>query len=186
MPVLISGGIGVRQRLRAQGCNQATSDWVEQVLLPALYWQQQAMRTKTPTLKAAYQVAAQQAQAALLAHPLTAALAGEPFKQWHTWAQEMVTKFQRTSSAVEGRNGYLSQMHHNRRGLSSQRLQVMTTIHNFHLRRSDGTTAAQRLFGQPSPDLFEWLVHQMPNLPQARRRKVTLKAQPFTLPTVPA
>jgi|SRR5579883_877914 len=176
----------VRQRLRAQGCNQTTSAWVEQALLPALYWQQQATRTKTPTLKAAYQVAAQQAQTALLCHPITAALAGEPLQQWQTWALEMVTKFQRTASAVEGRNGYLSQMHHNRRGLSSQRLRVMTTIHNFHLRRSDGTTAAQRLFGQPSPDLFEWLVHQMPNLPQARRRRVTLKTQPFTLPTVPA
>jgi hypothetical protein len=36
----------------------------------------------------------------------------------------MVTKFQRTSSAVEGRNGYLTQMHHNRRGLSPSRLKV--------------------------------------------------------------
>jgi len=176
----------VRQRLRAQGCKQATRDWVEQALLPALYWQQQATRTKTPTLKAAYQVAAQQAHATLLGHPITAALEEEPFKQWQAWALDMVTKFQRTSSAVEGRNGYLSQMHHNRRGLSSQRLRVMTTIHNFHLRRADGTTAAQRLFGQASPDLFEWLVHQMPNLPQARCRKAPLKSQPFTLPTVPA
>lgn len=57
-------------------------------------------------------------------------------------------KFQRTSSAVEGRNGYLSQIHHNRRGLSPLRLRVMTGLHNFHLQRSDGTMAAQCLFGQ--------------------------------------
>lgn len=176
----------VRQSLNAQGGDPLTRAWVEQALLPALYWQQQATRTKTPTLKGAYQTAAQQAHAALIAHPLTATLSKEQFTQWQSWAQWIVTKFQRTSSAVEGRNGYLSQIHHNRRGLSSQRLRVMTTIHNFHLRRSDGTTAAQRLFGQPSPDLFEWLVHQMPNLPQARRRKAPLKSQPFTLPTVPA
>jgi len=176
----------VRQSLTAQGGDPPTRAWVEQALLPALYWQQQATRTKTPTLKGAYQTAAQQAHAALIAHPLTTALSKEQFTQWQSWAQWMVTKFQRTSSAVEGRNGYLSQIHHNRRGLSSQRLRVMTTIHNFHLRRSDGTTAAQRLFGQPSPNLFEWLVHQMPNLPQARRRKAPLKSQPFTLPTVPA
>ena len=69
----------------------------------------------------------------------------------------MVTKFQRTSSPVEGRNGYLSQIHHNRRGLSTRRLRVMTTIHNFHLQRSDGSTAAERLFGKPSPDLFQWV-----------------------------
>jgi len=176
----------VRQSLIAQGGDQPTRNWVEQALLPALYWQQPATRTKTPTLKGAYQTAAQQAHAALLCHPITTALSGEQFNQWQAWALEMVTKFQRTSSPVEGRNGYLSQIHHNRRGLSSQRLRVMTTIHNFHLRRADGTTAAQRLFGHPSPDLFEWLVHQMPNLPQARRRKAPLKSQPFTLPTVPA
>ncbi|MHC5939501.1 DUF6399 domain-containing protein, partial [Nostoc sp.] len=58
------------------------------------------------------------------------------------WASWMVSKCQRSSSAVEGHNGYLSQVYHNRRGLSSRRLQVMTVIHNFHIKRSDGTTAA--------------------------------------------
>jgi len=34
------------------------------------------------------------------------------------------------------------------RGLSQRRLQVLTVIHNFDLKRSDGSTAAQRLFGR--------------------------------------
>jgi hypothetical protein len=45
----------------------------------------------------------------------------------------MVAKYQRTSSAVEGRNGYLSRLHHARRGFSKQSLQVLTIIHNFDL-----------------------------------------------------
>ena len=66
-------------------------------------------------------------------------------EQWQHWAIWMVSKFQRTSSAVEGRNGYLSQVHHNRRGLSTKRLKVSTVIHNFALKRSDGTTEAREV-----------------------------------------
>jgi hypothetical protein len=35
---------------------------------------------------------------------------------WQAWATERAKTFQRASSAVEGRNGSLSQMHHNHRG----------------------------------------------------------------------
>ncbi len=52
---------------------------------------------------------------------------------------------ERTSSAVEGRNGYLSGLHHPNRGFTEQTLKVLTVIHNFDLKRDDGTTAAQRL-----------------------------------------
>jgi hypothetical protein len=55
----------------------------------------------------------------------------------------MSANYQRTSSAVEGRNGYLSQRHYANRGFSAQSLKVLTIIHNFDLRRADGTTAAQ-------------------------------------------
>jgi hypothetical protein len=34
-------------------------------------------------------------------------------------------------------------------------LKVLTIIHNFDLKRQDGTTAVQRLFDKPFPDLFE-------------------------------
>jgi hypothetical protein len=176
----------VCQCLNEQGCDASLSQWLKHALLPAVYWQQQTHRTKTPTLKATYQRAAEQAQAALMVHPLPSVLSADQRRQWQYWAIEMVSKFQRTSSAVEGRNGYLSQIHHNQRGLSTRRLRVMTTLHNFHLKRADGTTAAQRLFGKPVPDLFEWLVQHMPDLPQARRRKAASNATPFALPTVPA
>jgi hypothetical protein len=37
-------------------------------------------------------------------------------------------------------------------------IKVLTIIHNFDIKRDDGTTAAQRLFEKPFPDLFEWLL----------------------------
>jgi hypothetical protein len=84
----------------------------------------------------------------------------------------MIAKFQRASSAVEGRNGFLSQMHHNGRGISGRRLKVLTVIHNFVIRRPDETAAAQRLYETDFPDLFEWLITQMPELPLSMQRRV--------------
>jgi hypothetical protein len=118
-------------------------------------------------------------------HSVTVGLNQLDREQWWNWAIWMVSKFQRSSSAVEGRNGYLSQVHHNRRGLSSKRLQVSTIIHNFSLKRNDGTTAAERLFGQQFPDLFEYLVESIGELPQPRKSRKSSKVQTFTLPTVP-
>ena len=80
---------------------------------------------------------------------------------------------ERTSSAVEGRNGYLSRLHHANRGFNEQTLKVLTIIHNFDLKRDDGSTAAQRLFGKPFPDVFDWVVRHMGELPSPRKSKKT-------------
>jgi hypothetical protein len=93
----------------------------------------------------------------------------------------MCAKFQRTSSAVEGRNGYLSRLHHASRGFTEQSLKVLTIIHNFDLKREDDTTAAQRLFDKQFPDLFEWVVLNMGDLPRARR---TLKPKMSRKPAI--
>ncbi|MCP4457984.1 MAG: hypothetical protein GY816_08170 [Cytophagales bacterium] len=86
----------------------------------------------------------------------------------------MVSNFQRTSSAVEGRNGWLSQMHHNGRGLSPKRLKALTVLHNYYLKRTDGTTAAERAFRQKFPDPLEWVVSRMGDLPLPRVSKKNL------------
>lgn len=99
-------------------------------------------------------------------HPLTPSLGNN--EKWLTWANWMVSNFQRTSSAVEGRNGCLSQIHHNRRGISSNYLKALTVIHNYYLERFDGTTAAERLFGKKFINPFDWLLTQMGDLPLPR------------------
>ena len=160
--------------------------WVRESLLPVIYWQQQALKTKNPNLRQDYQAANIQAKQIFEQHPFSQSLSQLDREQWWNWGIWMVSKFQRSSSAVEGRNGYLSQIHHNRRGLSSKRLKVATIIHNFALKRNDGTTAASRLFGQQFPDLFEYLTENIGELPQPRKSRKLSKPKTLTLPTVPS
>jgi len=58
-------------------------------------------------------------------------------------AKMLAEVFQRSSSNVEGRNGYLSLRNHQLRGLDHPRKRAcLTAIHHFFLTRADGTTAA--------------------------------------------
>ena len=173
-------------KMEKERCEINLVHWVKDYLLPAVYWQQQVQRTKNPELRQDYQAASKKTQEFLRMHPVTISLSPKEREQWQHWAIWMSSKFQRCSSAVEGRNGYLSQVHHNRRGLSSTRLKVSTVIHNFALKRSDGTTAAERLFGRKFPDLFEYLENNLGELPQPRRSRKSSHPQTFTLPTVPS
>lgn len=176
----------VIQNLATHSLSPEVSNWVLTCLLPVVYWQQQMHRTKTPALQQAYRCAHAQAQSSFTRDPVTQSFGFESLQQWWSWAEWMVSKFQRTSSAVEGRNGYLSQMHHSGRGMSERRLQVLTVIHNFALQRSDGTTAAERLFGRQFPDLFEYLVEHMGDLPQPRKARKPPRLKVPTLQGVPA
>ena len=78
--------------------------------------------------------------------------------------------FQRSSSCVEGRNGYLSLRHHGLHHLSDRKLAVLTVIHNFFIRREDNTTAAERFFEKSSRDILEHLVQKMPYPPRPGKR----------------
>jgi len=153
--------------------------WVLTALLPWVYWTQQADKTRKPALKAHYQRAARNAFDRLIAQSLTQSLEEPQQQYWLRWCQDFCTKYQRTSSPVEGRNGYLSKLHHARRGFSEQSLQVLTIIHNFDLKRHDGSTAAQRLFGHEFPDLFEWMLGQVGDLPMPRRSKKAQSPDPL-------
>jgi hypothetical protein len=82
-------------------------------------------------------------------------LSPEAQDQLHNEAKRLATVFQRSSSNVEGRNGYLSLRNHQLRGLDLPRKrECFTAIHNFFLTRPDGTTAAERFFGQQPRSMF--------------------------------
>ena len=87
-------------------------------------------------------------------------------------AVEWANLFQRSSSCVEGRNGQLSLCHHSLHRLRPKCLAALTVLANYFHRRRDGTTAAERFFGVPPSDLFEWLVSHVssPPRPAARRQ----------------
>jgi len=123
-------------------------------------------QNQNPKLKQRYKEAYENSELIMERHPLTPLFADH--SEWVSWAEWMVSNFQRSSSAVEGRNGCLSQLCHNGRGLSGNRLKALTAIHNFGLRRSDSTTAAERLFRRDFPDIFEWVIERMGELPEPR------------------
>jgi hypothetical protein len=82
-------------------------------------------------------------------------LSPETQGQLHDEAKRLATVFQRSSSHVEGRNGSLSLRSHQLRGLDLPRQrECFTTMHNFFLTRPDGTTAAERFFGQKPRSMF--------------------------------
>ncbi|MGF1602773.1 MAG: DUF6399 domain-containing protein [Thermosynechococcaceae cyanobacterium] len=58
-------------------------------------------------------------------------------------------------------------------------------MHNYDLKRRNGTTAAQRLFGQSFPDLFEWVLQNMGDVPRPIKSKKLTKSKMPTLQSVP-
>lgn len=174
------------QALATKTSSVDLQNWVMTTLLPWVYWLQQTDKTQQRELKARYQDAADRAAQKLLEHPITQTMMAAERQSWIDWAKWMTGNYQRTSSAVEGRNGYLTRLHHSGRGFSQQTLKVLTIIHNFHLKRPDGTTAAQRLFDYEFPDLFDWVVEHMDALPLARQSQKAHRPNPFHLEGFPA
>jgi hypothetical protein len=163
--------LGVGQDLQQLAMTPMWTSWVEGRLLPLMYWQRQVSRTRCPRRKAKLLQTLEAVQDAFETDPFTAQLAPEVLESWKAWAAEQANAFQRASSALEGRNGYLAQMHHNQRGLPKRRYKVWTALHNFDCRASDGTTPASRFFRQSFPDLFEVVLSQIDDLPRSRERK---------------
>ena len=88
-------------------------------------------------------------------------------------SNECAQIFQRSSSPVEGRNAQLSLRHHGIHRLSDCHLKAQTAVHNYYIKRRDGTTPAERFFEAKHQDLFEWLLNRMdyPARPRKRMKK---------------
>ena len=162
-----------------------TLNWLRERLLPVLYWHHQMHKTQNHAHRTDYRRAWQCAVSRFESDPFRLSLSTSELEHWVQWGEWMVRQFHRSSSAVEGRNGRLSQMYHNGRGLTKKRLAALTVVHNYGLKRADGTTAAQRLFGSPFPDVFEWLISQMGALPLPRKPRERIKRNPLILQGVP-
>jgi len=166
----------VRQDLTQLAMTPRWTQWAEDVLLPLMYWQEQLRRTRHRGQKAQIALVLQAVEEAFARHACTRQLKPEVLAGWQAWAAEHAKAFQRVSSAVEGRNGYLSQMQHNHRGLPTRRYQVWTVLHNFDCRAADGTTPAARFFRRSFPDLFEHVLSQIDELPMPRQRRQVIAA----------
>jgi hypothetical protein len=161
---------GGRRDLTHAAISPLWRQWAETCLLPLVYWEHQVAHTRCPRRKAKLRQALEAMQGTFGHHALTQCLPPHALTEWQAWATHRVRAFQRASSAVEGRNGYLSQMHHNHRGLPKRRYKVWTVLHNFDCRAADGTTPASRFFRRRFPDLFETVLSHIEDLPRPRQR----------------
>ena len=137
-------------------------------------------------MKNLYKKSWHKAQAVYAVHPVTQTMSQANLKHWRSWGEWVSNNFHRASSAVEGRNGMLSQCYRNGRGLSNRRLSALTVVHNYDTRRWDGSTPAERLYGEQLPDLFEWLLKKTGGLPLPRKRKRGDAPNPLIIQTVAA
>lgn len=132
-------------------------------LIPALYLEQAAKRRPHAEQRHQLEHLSAQRLAPLQqpAHPIQA-LDRETRCHLEQVARECADLFQRSSSCVEGRNGFLSLYQHGHHRLSPRKQAVLTAIHNFAIKRPDGTTPAERLFAQAHPPLFDQVLERMP------------------------
>ena len=164
----------VVDELEKFGFDKQTKEWFSRFLLPLTYWEYALKKTKYAPQRSFIK------QQIILCNSfkdqITEMLSEEEYKKIKAKAIYLTSKFQRASSQVEGRNGFLSQINHNQKGFDKKRLEVMTVIHNFDTSGIDGKTPAQRLFGHKMSfePLFEFIINNINDLPRPRKRKVSL------------
>ncbi len=151
---------------------------VTDYLLPAMYFKLQIKKAKAKkSLRNIYQKAYNEALQKLMAHSLASELNAEP---WQTWAIKTCQKYQRTTSAIEGRNGLLAGFNLCARGMTETQLKAQTIIHNYWIQREDGTTAVERCFNfKPEINLFEFILQNIKELPMKRYRNKSPKLPCF-------
>ena len=145
----------VREQVRQLDLTPPVSYALHAHLIPALYLDRVAS-TRTVAAGESLRALAERLRTPLF-EPDGALGALSPVEQntLQGEAAKLAEVFQRSSSNVEGRNGYLSLRNHQLRGLDHPRKRAcLTAVHNFFLTRPDGTTAAERFFGQKPRSMF--------------------------------
>lgn len=146
-------------------------EWAKRVLLPAMYWQEQLRKSsRDKRLRLHYRSEVKAADKALKDDPLTAELIDN---DWRAYGYAMAVKYQRTTSAIEGRNAKLDEHCYNVRGARSEHTKAQTVLHNFWIKRPDHSTACSRLCGFDPPDLLEHLIAEVDyiGLPRVSKKK---------------
>jgi len=145
----------VRQQVRQLDLTPPVSYALHAHLIPSCYLERVAQTRPVSAGEPLRELAERLRSALFKSGGALAELSEAEQSQLHQQAQELAEVFQRSSSNVEGRNGYLSLRNHQLRGLDRPRKRAcLTTIHNFFLTRADGTTAAERFFGQKPRSMF--------------------------------
>jgi len=150
-------------------------EWLTLYALPYTYWEIQLTRTqakkRNQELRIYYKERVANSKEKCKAVYSASEMSLERANDLLQLAHRIALTFQRSSSQVEGRNGYLSFINHAHKGIPKERLKVLTVIHNYDIKRQDGSTPAQRLFNRNFPDLFEFLCENVIGFKEPRRKK---------------
>jgi hypothetical protein len=156
-------------------------------LLAGHYWDRAAGRARTAEeRKRLKEMAEELKKGAWQQGGVLSSVAEEKKKEVEEVARETAGLFQRSSSCVEGRNGRLSLQHHGHSRVSEQRLKALTVMHNYMVKRADGTTAAERFFGHKHKDVCSWLLERMPDLPRPAQKRRTPPPEDLPVGSEPA
>jgi hypothetical protein len=169
----------VGTRLEEMELSEEQERVVREELLSGHYWEMAARRARTAEERGRLkEMAAGLKKAAWRKGGALAALAAEKREAVDRLAKESAGLFSRSSSCVEGRNGRLSLHHHGHGKVSAARLRALRVIHNYMVTRTDGSTAAERFFGQKHQDVFAYRLQRMPDLPRPAAKRSPTAAQP--------
>jgi hypothetical protein len=164
----------VRAKVEALSLVSEVENAMYHNLIPAIYLHSVAEKTQDIEKRPALRRKSEELLAPLLSsHGSLADLVAEEKVVLETVAQECAQLFQRSSSCVEGRNGHLALHHHSLHRLGDRKLAALTTVHNYFVKRQDGTTAAERFFGPRPRNLFGWVLDQvdLPGYPAQKRSR---------------
>ncbi len=159
-------------RFKSWKLSEPVQQWMRERLIPAYYLGRAAEKAATAEERQRLRELAEKVMArARSPDGLWGTLSPELQAELERRAQDCADLFQRSSSCVEGRNGQLSLKHHALHQLTMRKLKALTVLHNYLVRRADGSTAAGRFYGTAPRDLFGWLVARMrlPSRPRAGR-----------------
>jgi hypothetical protein len=159
-------------RLEGLELSQEQEQVVREKLLSGCYWQTAAARARSNEERERLaEMASKLKEQAWAEGGALSGLSKEERERLEEVARQVAGLFSRSSSCVEGRNGRLSLQQHGHSRVSQRRLTALSVIHNYLVERSDGTTAALRFFGQRPPDLFDWLLERLPDLPRPAQKR---------------
>ena len=163
----------VQQRVNDLALAPEESKALTDYLIPAAYLERAANRSAHAEDRQALRIVAHTRRSAGLHAFILLGTSDQQRCMLEAEAAAGADLFQRASSCVEGRNGQLSLRHHHLHHITPQRLEALTGVHNYFLQRPDGTTAAERFFGNKPNDLFQHLLNctRPPPRPAAKRTR---------------
>ena len=169
-------------RMSAVGLGEELFTLVLTVLIPAMYvrWVSERNHLDSASRKALARVH-ESLLAKVRAHAEWQALPPATREHLQELADECARWFVRSTGSTEGHNGWLRLRFHQRHAVTPEWLETQRVLHNFLIRRRDGSSAAERFFGAAHGDLVEYLVARMPLPALPRQRKVNKATSPECL-----